>query len=215
MAICLLLAGLIATGNALYRLTTKEVTLAEMGIQDKTKASWSTGDWYWSVTFKVDTTNSSDDIREVSFVAAGMQERGIRARPTGSVRTVLQSLSYQCVAPSKPLMKRSTVPMPESSRSMATKSEPSSPTASFNKLVRRLTFPKSVGGVIVCRGAFRRFFGISAAGPQERRRQALQRLAIKARRHGVGRTDMAVLQPLDSPPDAPPQQLHMLSLRAP
>ena len=74
-AICLvllLLAGVAVAGNV-YHHATKEVTLAEMGIEDKSYASWSIGDSAsiqpWSITINVHTINNSDEERKIKFCA--------------------------------------------------------------------------------------------------------------------------------------------------
>jgi hypothetical protein len=70
-----LLAGLIAAGNAVYRQVTREVTLAEMGIEDKSSASWSYDNGsavtygFHVVTFSINTTNSSEEVRKARFCA--------------------------------------------------------------------------------------------------------------------------------------------------
>jgi hypothetical protein len=71
VVICLLvLAILVAIIFAAYRHFTKVVTLEEMGIQDKTYATWSRDPnsiMFYDVIFNVNTTNSSEEDRKVKF----------------------------------------------------------------------------------------------------------------------------------------------------
>jgi hypothetical protein len=73
VAVCLVVLVIVAVVSvADYLHGTKTVTLEEMGIQDKTYATWSqdlNSLVFKDVTFNINTTNSSDEDRKVKFCA--------------------------------------------------------------------------------------------------------------------------------------------------
>jgi hypothetical protein len=71
----ILLVALYAIGNALHRhVINQEVTLAEMGIEDETKVTWTyePDPFRNLVIFDVSTTNTSPHSRQVEFCARSM-----------------------------------------------------------------------------------------------------------------------------------------------